>query len=345
MTCCTIILNYDEATAPEREAGLEKAAAIIRRGGLVAFPTETVYGLGADALNPEAVGQIFTVKGRPADNPLIVHVADLDQAAALTTGWDDRAERLAAAFWPGPLTLVLPRADGFPDITTAGLSTVGLRLPGHPVARALISQAERPIAAPSANLSGGPSPTRAEHVIADLNDKVPMIITAGDCRVGIESTVLDLTLETPEILRPGFVTAGAIFEKTGIRVTMDPALNTARQNYAESGWKPKAPGMKYRHYAPKAEVIVLRGPAERIGPEMKRLCQIETAAGKQVVEWRLNELSPEKAAFELFDRLRRADLEGADIILAGTVSQTDGDLSFAVMNRLLKSAGYHVIDL
>ncbi len=229
---------------------LKPAAEAIRRGELVAFPTETVYGLGANAFMPEAVKQIFVQKGRPQDNPLIAHLSRMEDLPLIAAEIPRSALSLLQAFTPGPLTIILKKTEAVPEIVTAGLNTVAIRFPSNPVARALIEQAKVPIVAPSANLSGKPSPTRAWHVLEDLDGKIPYIIDGGACTIGLESTIVDLSVDQPEILRPGYISAEDIYKKTGIFV----------KDYQAGGKEivhPKAPGQKYRHYAPKAKVMII----------------------------------------------------------------------------------------
>jgi L-threonylcarbamoyladenylate synthase len=256
-------------------ADVERAAAILRDGGLVAFPTETVYGLGADGLSPEAVARVFRAKGRPPDNPLILHVADVEAARALwvaDAGTEARARRLAGAFWPGPLTLVLPRAEAVPDAVSAGQETVGVRVPDHPVARALLEAVGRPLAAPSANRSGRPSPTTAEHVLATLDGRIEAVLDGGPTRVGVESTVLSLAGPRPRILRPGAVTAEEL-------APFLPGLDAGpprRDDLARS------PGLRHRHYAPRGVILRLEGPEameEAWTEPVALLCRTGTAAG------------------------------------------------------------------
>lgn len=257
---------------------IEEAARIIRQGGLVAFPTETVYGLGADALNAEAVGKIYEAKGRPSDNPMIVHISRASDIGQLTRYITQDMITLIDHFWPGPLTLVIKKKEIVPLRTTGGLDTVAVRMPDHPVALELIRLAGVPIAAPSANLSGKPSPTKADHVRDDLMGKVDAIIMGGDCRVGIESTVLDLTGETPMILRPGIVTPESIEAVLGKPVKLDPSLNAV----PNPDLAPKAPGMKYKHYAPKAQMLVVEGRREKVKEEIQRLRGLNENLGNKV---------------------------------------------------------------
>ena len=319
---------------------IEKAAEIIAAGGLVAFPTETVYGLGADALNEEAVASVYEAKGRPSDNPMIVHIAKKEDLKRLTPDKDPRIDKIADNVWPGPLTIVVNKRPEIPERTTGGLDTVAVRMPDSETALQLIEQAGCPIAAPSANLSGSPSPTRARDVAADMDGRIDAIIYGGDCRVGIESTVLDLTGEKPTILRPGYVTAATLEEVLGEGVEYDRALKGDPVN--EADLKPKSPGMKYRHYAPKAEMIVIKGRRQDVADEIDRRRKIAEEEGKKVGVIQFGEEAFAEAAHDFFSKLRDLDAEGVDLILAGALSEEDG-VGFAVMNRMLKSAGYNVI--
>ncbi len=236
---------------------IKQAAEIIKDGGLVAFPTETVYGLGADALNAEAVGKVYAAKGRPSDNPMIVHISSKNDVLKLTPKITENMQKLMDAFWPGPLTMVVPALDVIPKVTTGGLDTVGVRMPSEPAAAELISASETPIAAPSANLSGKPSPTSYKHVADDLDGRIDGIIAGGDCEAGIESTVVDMTEDVPSVLRPGIITAKQLSEVLGKQVGIDPALREKPDIFNNGGlletgadFKPKSPGMKYKHYAP-----------------------------------------------------------------------------------------------
>lgn len=317
---------------------IEAAALIIRDGGLVAFPTETVYGLGADALNPEAVGKIYEAKGRPSDNPMIVHVARASDIGQLTPFITQDMIKLIDNFWPGPLTIVVKKKANVPLRTTGGLETVAVRMPDHPAALELIRLSGVPIAAPSANLSGKPSPTKAEHVMQDLMGKVDAILVGGDCRVGIESTVLDLTGETPMILRPGVITADnveAVLEKP---VVLDPSL----KGRPEEDLVAKAPGMKYKHYAPKAQMLVVEGSRDKVKAEIERLQNVNEKIGNKVGVILFEEKAFVEAAHDFFAQLREMDEQEVDLILAGALSDTDG-VGFAVMNRMFKSAGYNIV--
>lgn len=225
---------------------MEKAGEILKSGGLVAFPTETVYGLGGDALNPEASAKIYAAKGRPSDNPLIVHIADMEALKVLASEVPEKAKLLADRFWPGPLTMIMPKSDAVPYATTGGLDTVAIRMPSHPTAYELIRSSGVYIAAPSANTSGRPSPTTAQHVYEDLNGRIDMIIDSGKVDIGLESTIVDLTGEIPTILRPGYITRAMLEEVVG-PVTIDKAILAEHE---DPNLRPKAPGMKYKHYAP-----------------------------------------------------------------------------------------------
>lgn len=334
---------------PTKE-NIEKAAKIIRQGGLVAFPTETVYGLGADAMNADAVGRIYEAKGRPSDNPMIVHISRASDIGQLTPMLSPQIVEIIDNFWPGPLTIVVKKKPSVPDRTTGGLDTVAVRLPDSEVARDLISAACCPIAAPSANLSGGPSPTRAKDVVADMMGRVDAIIEGEDCRVGIESTVLDLSGDEPTILRPGIITAEAIEAALGREVKYDASLTDAAKHVqldpaggvGEADFKPKSPGMKYKHYAPKAEMLVVEGERGKVKAEIERLKALNEKLGNSVGVILFEEKAFLEAAHDFFARLRDLDSEGVDMILAGALSDSDG-VGFAVMNRMLKSAGYNIV--
>lgn len=350
MTLKTEIIKIDRNNIDMDK--LSKAAAALRNGGLVAFPTETVYGLGANALDSQAVSNIFKAKGRPSDNPLIVHISDKKQIYALTSGLPDCALAIMDAFWPGPITLIVPRSDIVPDIVTAGLDTVGIRYPSHPVAAALIGMAEVPVAAPSANTSGRPSPTKAEHVIEDLYGKVDFIIDSGSVEVGLESTVLDTTVAPPSILRPGKITREQLAEIVG-SVNIDPALLSREP----SNMKPKAPGMKYRHYAPKAKVIVVEGELGKVAEYINNTSKEQSENGIKIGILATDETKelytnckvislgsrnrPGSIAASLFDALRSFDATDTQLIYAEAV---DGKgIGMAIMNRLNKAAGYNRI--
>jgi len=327
---------------------INEGAELLKKGEVVAFPTETVYGLGAEANNSEAVKKIFSVKGRPADNPLIVHIADQKQLEKVVQGAEvPELNKLFSAFWPGPLTVIFQRQKVIPDITTAGLDTVAVRMPSHRVARALIARASFPLAAPSANISGGPSPTRAEHVYRDLKGKLSLIIDGGPCEVGVESTVLDLSGSGPEILRPGAITGHDISAVLGKPV---PSSRQAEDNRAMT---PPAPGMKYRHYSPAAPVILVHNCQpdnlknyihSRKPKEPGLIVSTETAQkirGRGFFEnFKIAEMGSIKdlsqAAHNLFACLRNMDYEGVDYIIVEAVPEKG--IGRAVMNRLYKAA-------
>lgn len=332
------------------EEDIEQAAEIIKEGGLVAFPTETVYGLGADALNPKAVGKVYEAKGRPSDNPMIVHISskgDLSRLAVEITG---DMKKLADTFWPGPLTMVAPAKPEVPRVTTGGLDTVAVRMPSDPVAAALITLSETPIAAPSANLSGKPSPTSARHVIDDLDGRIDAIISGEECQVGIESTVVDMTGSVPVVLRPGIITQEQLSAALGKAVEIDPALKIKPERSEGGGlletsesFKPKSPGMKYKHYAPKAEMIIYKGDREKASIAMAEEKLRRTEHGQKVEIIMYDDSEPEKAAREFFAKLRACDKAGVDVILAAALKE-DG-VGFAVMNRMFKSAGYNIVEV
>ena len=319
------------------EADIARAADIIRRGGLVGFPTETVYGLGGNALDPQAAKAIYAAKGRPSDNPLIVHIAKAEEMAELAASVPENAWKLAEAIWPGPLTMVLPKKPCVPDETTGGLATVAIRCPADEAARRLIELSGVPIAAPSANLSGRPSPTRWEHVKADLDGRIDALLCGNPCIGGIESTVLDLTdPEHPQVLRPGLITPERVTEVLGVPCTYDPAI----LGKPEEGLVPKAPGMKYKHYAPKADMTLFEGPDAAVRREIRAQAEALRKAGKQAAVLLYG--SGEEAAAKLFADLRRLDEEGADVILAQALDGTKASVNYSVMNRMLKAAGYHI---
>ncbi len=341
----TVLLSTDQPGL--EKAALQYAARLLREGKLVAFPTETVYGLGADALNPRAVERIFQVKGRPSDNPLIVHVQGLRQVESLAAEIPERASFLAGLFWPGPLTLVLPKLKSVPDITTAGLSSVAVRMPAHPLALRLIERSGVAIAAPSANLSGRPSPTSAEHVWADLAGLVEAILDGGECPVGVESTVLSLLSKPPVLLRPGGVTLEELETALGERIIDGTVLASAAE---EKG--PLSPGMKYRHYATDAPLYLVEGRGEVQVRQIRGLyesfrvrgCRVglllcdETAPlfPGAVLECLGSRDSPAAAAARLFNALRCLEARDVDVIVAEGLD--DRNLGRAVMNRLRKAA-------
>ncbi|MGI6720982.1 MAG: L-threonylcarbamoyladenylate synthase [Anaerovoracaceae bacterium] len=321
------------------------AAQTIRDGGLVAFPTETVFGLGADAMNAEAVKKVYAAKGRPNDNPMIVHIARASDIGQLTPMLSGDIVNLIDNFWPGPLTMVVKKKDSVPKTTTGGLDTVAVRMPDNETARALINYAGTPIAAPSANISGRPSPTKTEHVIHDLDGKIDIILRGEDCRVGIESTVLDMSTGTPTVLRPGIITPEQIEAALGKKVEMDPTLKqrpTPEQLKQSADFAPKSPGMKYKHYAPKADMLVVEGSRAAVKEEIQRLKELNEHLGNKVGVILFEERAFIEAAHDFFADLRELDSKGVDMILAGALSDTDS-VGFAVMNRMLKSAGYNIV--
>ncbi len=343
----TIIKNADEGMDVIRIGGQ-----ILRNGGLVAFPTETVYGLGGNALDPNASKKIYAAKGRPSDNPLIVHVADRETIYQLTASVTEIATKLMDAFWPGPLTLILKKSKIVPYETTGGLDTVAIRFPNHPTALSLIKEACVPVAAPSANTSGRPSPTLAKHVIEDLSDKIDMIIDDGPVGIGVESTIIDVTEEVPVILRPGYITKEMV-EKVIGNVKIDHAVN----NQVKEGEHPKAPGMKYRHYAPKASLTLVEGELDTVIGTINSLAAIEMNNGKKVgiicTEETKNSYkagavksigfrtSQESIAHNLYALLRDFDQEGVDEIFSESFQEQQ--LGMAIMNRLTKAAGHKIL--
>jgi L-threonylcarbamoyladenylate synthase len=337
----TLLLNAAEPGA------IEQAARILREGGLVGMPTETVYGLAANALDAEAVKKIFVAKGRPQDNPLIVHISDFSQIGQLTKHLPDGAKELADAYWPGPMTIVLEKSDLIPEIVSAGLPTVGIRFPSHPVARALIAAAGVPIAAPSANRSGLPSTTTAQHVMRDMNGRIDAVLDGGPCGVGVESTIVTLASDPPRLLRPGGITLEQLREVLG-RVDVDRAV----LNPLPKGAKPLSPGMKYKHYSPKANVVILDG-SERAyadyvnahkAPGVAALCYTgeEKLVGVPAVCYG-GESDYGAQARDLFEALRRLDDIGAETVYA-RCPEPKG-VGLAVYNRLMRAAGFEVLKL
>ena len=331
---------------------LSEAAALIRQGELVAFPTETVYGLGADALFPEASKKIYAAKGRPSDNPLIIHVADFDALDKIVEEVPEKARLLADKFWPGPLTMIMRKSDAVPYETTGGMDTVAIRMPDHPLALALIREGGGYIAAPSANTSGRPSPTLAEHVYQDLQGKIAMILDGGPVGIGLESTIVDLSEEVPMILRPGYITREMLQEVIG-EVQVDPGLIAA-----DSDVKPKAPGMKYRHYAPKANLIIVKGETDAVVAKINELTKSWIEDGKKVGIIGTDETvncyhdaviksigsreDEDSIARHLYGILREYDELDVDYILSESFATPR--IGQAIMNRLLKAAGHQVIE-
>lgn len=342
----TIIRKTDEVNIEEQV--LKEAGEILKAGGLVAFPTETVYGLGADALNEEAAAKTYAAKGRPSDNPLIVHIADLDALDRIAEDIPQTAVRLAAKFWPGPLTMIFDKSEAVPYGTTGGLDTVAVRMPANVIARELIRAAGGYVSAPSANTSGRPSPTTAEHVREDLDGKIDMILDGGNVDIGLESTIVDMTTEPPMILRPGAVTAEMMESVIGDVAIDETVLGN------ESDKAPKAPGMKYRHYAPNAKMIIVEGNIKEEVLAIRQLCYAAMREGKKVGIIATNETicyytngviknigsreNEKTIARNLYAVLREFDEEDVDIIY--TESFAANGIGNAIMNRLEKAAGH-----
>ena len=330
-----------------------RAGEILKKGGLVAFPTETVYGLGGDATNPDASHKIYSAKGRPSDNPLIVHITNLEALEKIVAEVPKAAYQLAERFWPGPLTMIFQKNDRIPYETTGGMDTVAVRMPSDPIARALIDASTGYIAAPSANTSGRPSPTQAEHVAQDLSGKIDMILDGGPVNIGLESTIVDLTEDVPMILRPGYITLEMLQEVLG-EVRVDPGLIAA-----DSDRKPKAPGMKYRHYAPKADLKGVEGETHAVVQTINRLSEELIARKKSVGIIATEETKDqydkgivisiggrddeEAIARHLYGSLRQFDELGVDAIFSESFA-TAG-MGQAIMNRLLKAAGHQVLEV
>lgn len=338
---------------PEEEL-LKKPAEILKNGGLVAFPTETVYGLGANALNEEAAKKIYEAKGRPSDNPLIAHIADFDDLIPLVSQVPESGKKLMEAFWPGPLTLIFPKSGLVPYGTTGGLDTVAVRMPADPIAKTLIRLAGVPVAAPSANTSGRPSPTTADHVWQDMNGKIDMILDGGAVGIGVESTIIDVSGEKPVILRPGAVTQEMASSILGQEIHLDPAIASGPM---KAEVKPKAPGMKYKHYAPKAELTLIEGEMKDVVKTINRLAEEKLSKGFRVgiicteetrdsyphgiVRSLGTRTKEETIAHSLYSVLREFDDLKADYIYSESFSKDH--LGQAIMNRLVKAAGYHII--
>ncbi|MGN0170990.1 MAG: L-threonylcarbamoyladenylate synthase [Lachnospiraceae bacterium] len=359
----TKVVRIDEQNIDENQIRI--AGELAKQGELVAFPTETVYGLGADALNPTASGKIYAAKGRPSDNPLIVHIAEFEALKRIVRQLPKEAGLLADAFWPGPLTMCFNKKEVVPDETTGGLKTVAVRMPDHPIALAFIKAAGGYIAAPSANTSGRPSPTMAEHVFQDMDGKIPMILDGGQVGIGIESTIVDLTEDRITILRPGYITKEMMEQVLSREVFIDPAVDGTSKDA-----RPKAPGMKYRHYAPKAELILVQGTSQKkVGEKMLQLAGEAAAAnrrcgimatsetltlfenlqleqersGKSILVLKSigHEGDDASVAKQLYKVLREFDEEKMDIIYSESFS--DKGVGQAVMNRLIRAAGHKVI--
>lgn len=331
---------------------MEQAGKLIAEGELVAFPTETVYGLGGDALDPDASRRIYAAKGRPSDNPLIVHIADFGDMKRVAREVPEQAKKLADAFWPGPLTMIVWKSDAVPEATTGGMQTVAVRMPNHPVALELIRRSGCLIAAPSANTSGRPSPTEAQHVAEDLSGKIAMILDGGPVGIGIESTIIDLTEEKPMILRPGYITPEMLSEVLQEEVVIDPGIIAA-----DDTRKPKAPGMKYKHYAPKAEMIIVDGAQDAVIHKINELTAAKRAEGKKVAVIATDETKDRYDAQVILSMGKRADEDAIAQHLYKILRECDeldvGEIysecfqtpriGQAIMNRLLKAAGHTVI--
>ncbi|MCR5715828.1 MAG: threonylcarbamoyl-AMP synthase [Lachnospiraceae bacterium] len=327
-----------------------KAGEILRAGGLVAFPTETVYGLGGDALNAQSSQKIYAAKGRPSDNPLIVHIYRMEDLAPIVREIPQKAEALAKAFWPGPLTMIFEKSERVPLTTTGGLTTVAVRMPSDAIAAAMIKAAGGYVAAPSANTSGRPSPTVAKYVEEDLSGKIEMILDGGQVCIGLESTIVDLTVDPPMILRPGAITKEMLSEVVG-EVSVDQTILRS-----DSGQAPKAPGMKYRHYAPKGDLTIIEGDRGKVCARIEALSKEAMERGLKVgiigtdetvgnyhatsVKSAGNRADESTIAKELYRILREFDDEGMDVMYSESFD--DGGIGAAIMNRLLKAAGHHI---
>ena len=349
----TIIAAVDSGiTEEEPNQDLELASEILKKGGLVAFPTETVYGLGGDALNPDASRKIYSAKGRPSDNPLIVHIADETDLQKIAKDIPEAAYKLMDVFWPGPMTMIFHKKPIVPDSTTGGLDTVAVRMPSHNVAYELIRRSGVMIAAPSANTSGRPSPTMASHVREDMEGKIDMIIDGGDCRYGIESTIIDMTGDVPTILRPGYITREMLEDVIG-KVEVDPAILGETAHV-----RPKAPGMKYTHYAPKGIMYIVEGESSNsVIRCINRMVKERQMAGCKVgvLATRYNAMAYEAdevivigdkkdelmISSNLYRTLREFDARGVDYIYSESFAGSG--LGTAIMNRLIKAAGHRVI--
>lgn len=351
----TKYIKLENLTGQNRDAVMEEAGALIQAGALVAFPTETVYGLGADGLNAQASKKIYEAKGRPSDNPLIVHIAHMEQVDEIAKDVSLVARKVMEKYWPGPLTVILPKKDCVPDGTTGGLATVAIRMPSHPVARELIEKSGCMIAAPSANSSGRPSPTLAEHVYEDLKGKIPMILDGGAVGIGIESTIVDFTGDKPVILRPGYISEEMLSELVE-DISTDPAMKskTIVKNVVA-----KAPGMKYRHYAPKGQLILVEGQTAKVIRQINQEVWRKVREGYRVVVLGTEESlpsyvagyrkslgsrkDPASIAAAIYRLLRECDDFEADYIYSE--SFFEGGLGDAIMNRMLKAAGYQLLTL
>lgn len=333
---------------------IEEAGNLIEKGELVAFPTETVYGLGGDALDPDASMKIYSAKGRPSDNPLIVHISDFSDMNRLSDNIPDDAKKLSDAFWPGPLTMIVEKSDAVPDATTGGMNTVAVRMPNHKIALELIRRSGCLIAAPSANTSGRPSPSEAKHVIEDLSGKIAMIIDGGSVGIGIESTIIDLTEDVPMVLRPGYITPQMLSDVLGKEVIIDPGILAS-----DDTRKPKAPGMKYKHYAPKAQMIIVDGERDKVvsfinerteqrKSENKKIAVIASEETKSLYDADVvlsmgSRQDEDSIARHLYKILRECDELEVDEIFSESFKTPR--IGQAIMNRMLKAAGHQVLNL
>lgn len=338
---------------PEEEEALRQAGEVLRRGGLVAFPTETVYGLGGDALNKESSGKIYAAKGRPSDNPLIVHIYRLEDIDLIVEEMSREAELLAKKFWPGPLTMIFKKSDAVPLETTGGLDTVAVRMPSNPIAQRLIAYSGGYVAAPSANTSGKPSPTVAKYVEEDMAGKIELIVDGGEVGIGLESTIVDMTVSPPQILRPGYIT-----EKM-LREVLDEVDTDVTIMRDDSGQAPRAPGMKYRHYAPKGDLTIITGTPEKVAEYINSHVAQDRKDGEKVGVIGTEEMldrycadvvksvgrrnDEQSIAKHLYTILREFDDENVTRIYSEGFA-TDG-LGQAIMNRLLKAAGHKIVHL
>ena len=349
----TIVVTLDKEH-PDGEAIL-RAGEIIKAGGLVAFPTETVYGLGGDALNPESSAKIYAAKGRPSDNPLIVHIADMDALYPIVKLVPEAAVRLAEKYWPGPLTMVFKKKDIVPDETTGGLDTVAVRMPSHKVALALISASGGYIAAPSANVSGRPSPTLAEHVAEDMNGRIDMIIDGGAVEIGLESTIVDMTSKQPLILRPGYITKEMLEQVLRTEAAYDKAV----LGVTSADEHPRAPGMKYKHYAPAGDMVIVKGSEDQVISYINEQAAEKRAQGEKVGVIATQETYMKYTAEDVVNIGARTDEEAIASHLYATLRAFDEAgmtciyseefdtprIGQAIMNRLIRAAAHKIIEI
>lgn len=340
-------MNINTELLKADSASIQKAADLLKNGDIVAIPTETVYGIAASAFDGKAVSAIFKAKGRPQDNPLIVHIDGMDMLEGLVSEVPEGAKKLANAFWPGPLTIIMPRGDKVADEVCAGLDTVAIRMPSHPVAHAVIAASGLPLAAPSANLSGSPSPTTADYVMQDMDGRLPLILDGGECQVGVESTVITLAAEQPMLLRPGYITKEQLEEVLGCPVALSGAITSK----LKEGETARSPGMKYKHYAPKAEVVIVRGSFDAFKEYVKAhldeadhcLCFAKESSQLPLPCVEYGEAaSGADQAHHLFTALRQLDETGAKRVFARCPRDTG--VSLAVYNRLLRAAAFRVVE-